>query len=256
MCFVSLFVFPPSLENIIYSVAYNHGMYLMGEHVIQLDSVEKVYEMGDTEVRALRGSVLVIEPGEFIAVMGPSGSGKSTLMNMMGALDVPTDGKVEVSGQNLDKLSPDELALLRNQKVGFIFQEFNLLKNLDTIQNVMLPLTIMEKPKSERKERATELLNQVGLGDRLHHMPSELSGGQRQRVSIARALSNNPEIVLADEPTGNLDTDTGSKIMDLLTKFNNEGKTIIMVTHDPNDAEYADRTIKIKDGITHPEDQQ
>jgi len=223
-----------------------------GKSLIHLEGVEKVYQMGDTEVRALRGSDLSIKQGEFIAVMGPSGSGKSTLMNMMGALDVPTTGLVEVADRNLSEMGPDELALLRNEKVGFIFQEFNLLKNMNTIQNVMLPLTIMEAPEAERKERATKLLEQVGLGDRLTHMPSELSGGQRQRVSIARALANDPDIVLADEPTGNLDTDTGEKIMDLLTEFNEQGKTIIMVTHDPNDAEYADRTIKIVDGVTHP----
>ena len=220
--------------------------------VIELEDVEKVYQMGETKVRALRGSDLEIDEGEFIAVMGPSGSGKSTLMNMMGALDVPTTGLVEVADRDLSEMGPDELALLRNEKVGFIFQEFNLMKNLNTIQNVMLPLTIQEVPESERRSRAADLLEKVGLGDRLTHMPSELSGGQRQRVSIARALANDPEIVLADEPTGNLDTDTGAKIMDLLTEFNEEGKTIIMVTHDPNDAEYADRTIKIKDGVTHP----
>ena len=220
--------------------------------VIELEDVEKVYQMGETKVRALRGSNLEIDEGEFIAVMGPSGSGKSTLMNMMGALDVPTTGLVEVADRDLSDMGPDELALLRNEKVGFIFQEFNLMKNLNTIQNVMLPLTIQEVPESERRSRAADLLEKVGLGDRLTHMPSELSGGQRQRVSIARALANDPEIVLADEPTGNLDTDTGAKIMDLLTEFNEEGKTIIMVTHDPNDAEYADRTIKIKDGVTHP----
>jgi putative ABC transport system ATP-binding protein len=220
--------------------------------VIELEDVEKVYQMGETKVRALRGSNLEIDEEEFIAVMGPSGSGKSTLMNMMGALDVPTTGFVEVADRDLSEMGPDELALLRNEKVGFIFQEFNLMKNLNTIQNVMLPLTIQEVPESERRSRAADLLEKVGLGDRLTHMPSELSGGQRQRVSIARALANDPEIVLADEPTGNLDTDTGAKIMDLLTEFNEEGKTIIMVTHDPNDAEYADRTIKIKDGVTHP----
>ena len=220
--------------------------------VIELEDVEKVYQMGETKVRALRGSNLEIDEGEFIAVMGPSGSGKSTLMNMMGALDVPTNGLVEVADRDLSEMGPDELALLRNEKVGFIFQEFNLMKNLNTIQNVMLPLTIQEVPESERRSRAADLLEKVGLGDRLTHMPSELSGGQRQRVSIARALANDPEIVLADEPTGNLDTTTGGKIMDLLTEFNEEGKTIIMVTHDPNDAEYADRTIKIKDGVTHP----
>ncbi len=220
--------------------------------VIELEDVEKVYQMGETKVRALRGSDLEIDEGEFIAVMGPSGSGKSTLMNMMGALDVPTTGLVEVADSDLSEMGPDELALLRNEKVGFIFQEFNLMKNLNTIQNVMLPLTIQEVPESERRSRAADLLEKVGLGDRLTHMPSELSGGQRQRVSIARALANDPEIVLADEPTGNLDTTTGGKIMDLLTEFNEEGKTIIMVTHDPKDAEYADRTIKIKDGVTHP----
>jgi len=225
-------------------------------HVIFLENVEKVYQMGETEVKALRGSNLKIQEGEFIAVMGPSGSGKSTLMNMMGALDVPTTGLVTVTGRDLGNMDPDELALLRNQKVGFIFQEFNLLKNLDTVQNVMLPLTIQEVPESKRREKASSLLDRVGLGDRLKHMPSELSGGQRQRVSIARALANNPDIVLADEPTGNLDTDTGAKIMDLLTEFNEDGKTIIMVTHDPKDAEYADRTIKIKDGVTHPGEDQ
>ena len=224
--------------------------------VIELDDVEKVYQMGNTEVRALRGSDLEIDEGEFIAVMGPSGSGKSTLMNMMGALDVPTRGLVEVADRDLNEMGPDELALLRNEKVGFIFQEFNLMKNLNTIQNVMLPLTIQEVPESERRSKAADLLEKVGLGDRLTHMPSELSGGQRQRVSIARALANDPEIVLADEPTGNLDTTTGGKIMDLLTEFNEEGKTIIMVTHDPNDAEYADRTIKIKDGVTHPGEEE
>ena len=224
--------------------------------VIELDDVEKVYQMGETKVRALRGSNLEIDEGEFIAVMGPSGSGKSTLMNMMGALDVPTRGLVEVADRDLNEMGPDELALLRNEKVGFIFQEFNLMKNLNTIQNVMLPLTIQEVPESERRSKAADLLEKVGLGERLTHMPSELSGGQRQRVSIARALANDPEIVLADEPTGNLDTTTGGKIMDLLTEFNEEGKTIIMVTHDPNDAEYADRTIKIKDGVTHPGEEE
>jgi putative ABC transport system ATP-binding protein len=224
--------------------------------LIELDDVEKVYQMGETEVRALRGSDLDIDEGEFIAVMGPSGSGKSTLMNMMGALDVPTTGLVEVADRDLNEMDPDELALLRNEKVGFIFQEFNLMKNLNAVQNVMLPLTIQEVPESKRRSRAADLLEKVGLGDRLRHMPSELSGGQRQRVSIARALANDPEIVLADEPTGNLDTDTGAKIMDLLTEFNEEGKTIIMVTHDPKDAEYADRTIKIKDGVTHPGEEE
>jgi putative ABC transport system ATP-binding protein len=221
--------------------------------LITLDDVRKVYQLGETQVEALRGSDVDIEEGEFVAVMGPSGSGKSTLMNMIGALDVPTSGEVVIGDEEIAEMDPDELALLRSKKVGFIFQEFNLINSMNAWQNVALPMVFRGVPKKEREERARKLLEDVGLGDRVEHRPSELSGGQRQRVSIARSLANDPDIVLADEPTGNLDTETGGKIMDLLTELNEEGKTIIMVTHDPKDAEYADRVIQIIDGKTNPD---
>lgn len=224
--------------------------------VITLKDVRKVYQLGETEVEALRGSDANIEEGEFVAVMGPSGSGKSTLMNMIGALDVPTTGDVSVGEEKIAGMTEDELALLRSRKIGFIFQEFNLINSMNAWQNVALPMLFRGKSRDERKQRAIQLLEEVGLGDRIEHRPSELSGGQRQRVSIARSLANNPEIVLADEPTGNLDTETGEKIMELLTDLNDRGKTIIMVTHDPNDAEYADRTIQIVDGVTNPEEKE
>lgn len=224
--------------------------------VITLKDVRKIYQLGETEVEALRGSDVDIEEGEFVAVMGPSGSGKSTLMNMIGALDVPTTGEVSVDGEKIAGMTEDELALLRSRKIGFIFQEFNLINSMNAWQNVALPMLFRGKSKTERKERAIKLLEDVGLGDRTEHRPSELSGGQRQRVSIARSLANDPEIVLADEPTGNLDTETGENIMNLLTDLNDRGKTIIMVTHDPNDAEYADRTIQIVDGVTNPEGEE
>jgi len=220
---------------------------------ITLEDVRKVYQLGETEVEALRGSDVSIEEGEFVAIMGPSGSGKSTLMNMIGALDIPTSGEVNVGGEDVSEMSEDELALLRSRKIGFVFQEFNLINSMNAWQNVALPMLFRGKKKSERKERSVKLLEDVGLGDRTSHRPSELSGGQRQRVSIARSLANDPDILLADEPTGNLDTDTGGSIMNLLTELNERGKTIIMVTHDPNDAEYADRTIQIVDGKTNPE---
>ena len=220
--------------------------------LITLEGVRKVYQLGETEVEALRGSDVSIDEGEFVAVMGPSGSGKSTLMNMVGALDVPTSGEVNIGEEDIGEMT-EELALLRSRKVGFVFQEFNLINSMNAWQNVALPMVFRGKSKAERKERSVKLLESVGLGDRTGHRPSELSGGQRQRVSIARSLANNPDILLADEPTGNLDTDTGAKIMELLTEFNEEGKTIIMVTHDPKDAEYADRTIKIIDGVTNPD---
>ncbi|MBC5792809.1 MAG: ABC transporter ATP-binding protein [Nanohaloarchaea archaeon] len=222
--------------------------------MISLQDVEKNYQLGETIVRALRGSNVEIEEGEFIAVMGPSGSGKSTLMNMIGALDVPSEGEVNIDGEEINQMSENQLALLRSKKIGFIFQEFNLINSMNARQNVALPMIFRNTPKKKRVERADELLEEVGLGDRKTFRPSELSGGQRQRVSIARSLANNPDIILADEPTGNLDTETGSKIMDLLTELNDEGKTIIMVTHDPNDAEYADRIVRIVDGKTNPDE--
>ncbi|MFP4038336.1 MAG: ABC transporter ATP-binding protein [Candidatus Nanohaloarchaea archaeon] len=218
--------------------------------IIDLDNVGKVYQMGDTELEALRDSNVEIEEGEFVAVMGPSGSGKSTLMNMIGALDTPSSGEVFVGEEAISGLGEDELALLRSKRIGFIFQQFNLIPSMNATENVALPMLFRGVGKKKRTERAEEILEKVGLGDRLEHMPSELSGGQRQRVSIARSLANNPDIILADEPTGNLDTETGEKIMDLLTDLNEEGKTIVMVTHDENDAEYADRIIKIVDGKT------
>lgn len=215
---------------------------------IVLEKVSKKYEMGDTIVEALSDSDLTIEEGEFVAVMGPSGSGKSTLMNLVGALDVPSSGEVTVAGEKISKMSEDELAGLRSRNIGFIFQQFNLIPTMNAAENVALPMLFRGVGKKDRISRAEELLKKVGLEDRMHHMPSELSGGQRQRVSIARALANDPDIVLADEPTGNLDSETGEKIMELLTELNKEGKTIIMVTHDENDAGYADRIINIEDG--------
>ena len=222
--------------------------------LISLKEVEKTYQLGETTVKALRGSDVDIEEGEFIAVMGPSGSGKSTLMNMIGALDTPTSGDVNIDGEQIRGMNEDELALLRSKKIGFVFQEFNLINSMNAWRNVSLPMIFRGEKPGKRKKRAFELLERVGLGDRKSFNPSELSGGQRQRVSIARALANDPEIILADEPTGNLDTETGASIMELLTELNDQGKTIIMVTHDPNDAEYADRVIEIVDGVTDPED--
>lgn len=215
---------------------------------IKLEDVQKEYHLGDTIVEALKNVDVEIEEGDFVAIMGPSGSGKSTLMNMVGALDVPTSGKVSVGDTDISSLSEDDLAVLRSKKVGFVFQQFNLIPSMNATENVALPMLFRGKSKKERTQRAQNILEKVGLGERLTHMPSELSGGQRQRVSIARALANDPDIILADEPTGNLDSKTGEKIMDLLTELNNEGKTIIMVTHDEDDASYADRIINIVDG--------
>lgn len=222
----------------------------MASSLIKLDEVTKIYQMGDTDLEALSNSDVDISKGEFVAIMGPSGSGKSTLMNMIGALDTPTSGEVKIDDEKISELGEDKLALLRSKKIGFIFQQFNLIPSMNATENVALPMLFRDVSKSKRTEKAEEILEKVGLGDRFHHMPSELSGGQRQRVSIARSLANDPEIVLADEPTGNLDTETGENIMKLLTELNNEGKTVIMVTHDENDAEYADRIIKIVDGKT------
>ena len=218
--------------------------------LINLEDVVKEYQMGENTVKALRGSNLEIESGDFVAIMGPSGSGKSTLMNMVGALDIPTRGTVELDGEDLSKLSENELAVLRSKKVGFVFQKFNLISSMTAQENVALPMLFRGKSRKERLERSKNLLDRMGLGDRLDHMPSELSGGQQQRVSISRALSNDPDIILADEPTGNLDTETGDNVMELLKNLNEEGKTIIMVTHDPHDARYAEYIVDITDGVT------
>ena len=198
---------------------------------------------------ALKGVSLEINPGAFVTIIGPSGSGKSTLLNMIGLLDVPGRGKIFVKGKDIATLSEDQLALLRGKTIGFIFQEFNLLPNLSALENVTLPMVFQGMPEKERKEKAEELLIKVGLKDRILHQPAELSGGERQRVAIARAFANNPEMVIADEPTGNLDSTTGKKIMEILTDFHQkEKKTIVVVTHDPNIAGYSELIVNIKDG--------
>jgi len=217
--------------------------------IIKLENVWKIYKMGEIEVPALQGVNLTIRRGEFVAIMGPSGSGKSTAMNMVGCLDVPTKGEIYLEHHNIAHLAESDLAQIRGKKIGFIFQQFNLINTLSALGNVMLPMVFQNKPRSERIKKATELLNMVYLGDRLDHKPTELSGGQQQRVAIARALSNDPEVILADEPTGNLDSVTGHKFMDFLQNLNKkESKTIIMVTHDKLVASHAQRTELLKDG--------
>lgn len=217
--------------------------------MIQLDNVVKKYKMGETEVRALRGLELEVDRGEYVAVLGPSGSGKSTLMNIIGALDVPDEGDVVIDGENISGYDENRLARLRGERLGFVFQTYNLIQTLTALENVSLPLVFQGKSGTERAETGKELLERVGLEDRLGHNPAELSGGEQQRVAIARALATDPDILLADEPTGNLDTETGEKIMNLLRGLNeNQGMTIVMVTHSPADADYADRNINIIDG--------
>ncbi len=219
------------------------------EKIIELRNVAKHYEMGEGVVRALDGVNISIENGDFVAIMGPSGSGKSTGMNLTGSLDYATKGEIFLDGENIENLNESELAQVRGKKIGFIFQQFNLIPNLTTIENVMLPMLFQEKEFEERFERAKGLLEMVDLGDRTEHYPNQLSGGQQQRVAIARALANDPEVILADEPTGNLDTKTGEKVMNFLTDLNNKGKTIIMVTHDPELArEHAKTIYSIRDG--------
>jgi putative ABC transport system ATP-binding protein len=217
--------------------------------VIKLDNVWKVYKMGDVEVAALQGLNLDIKKGEFVSIMGPSGSGKSTAMNMIGCLDVPTKGKILLTGQNISELEESDLAQIRGKLIGFIFQQFNLINTLTAIENVMLPMTFQGVPEPIRRKKATELLTLVGLGDRIDHRPSELSGGQQQRVAIARSLANDPEVLLADEPTGNLDSKAGDNVLSFLKKLNKEeGKTIVMVTHDEDLAKEADRVEYLRDG--------
>lgn len=216
--------------------------------VIRLEDVEKTYIMGKVKVHALLGVNLTIKKGEYVAIMGPSGSGKSTLMNQVGALDRPTKGKVFIEGHDISKMSDNELAKLRRENIGFIFQQFNLISRLTAIENVELPLWYAGIPKIKRIKRAAELLKLVGLGDRMKHRPAELSGGEMQRVCIARALANNPDIIMADEPTGNLDSKSSEGIMDILEKLNQDGRTIVMVTHEDEYAQRAGRTIVIRDG--------
>ena len=216
--------------------------------VIKTGELAKVYEMGSEQVHALRGVDLEIHKGEYVAIMGPSGSGKSTLMNLIGCLDSPSSGKYWLAGRLVSELDDDELAYIRNKEIGFVFQTFNLLPRASALHNVELPLIYNGTPAEERLEKAKQALSRVDLTDRMHHKPNELSGGQRQRVAIARALVNSPSIVLADEPTGNLDSKTGEEIMALFANLHKEGNTIILVTHENDIAQHAHRIIHIRDG--------
>jgi putative ABC transport system ATP-binding protein len=221
----------------------------MGEVVIAVQGVKKFYPLGREGVWALKGVSFTIRTGEMVAIMGPSGSGKSTLMHILGCLDTPTEGEYILAGKAVAKLRDRELARLRNQEVGFVFQTFHLLPRYTALENVALPLVYAGVPRRERYRRATAVLEAVGLGDRLHHRPNELSGGQRQRVAIARALVNNPTLLLADEPTGNLDSQTSQEIMKLFRDLHKKGNTIVIVTHEPDIAAYCERLILLRDGV-------
>jgi putative ABC transport system ATP-binding protein len=216
--------------------------------VIRADGIRKIYKMGDNVVQALKGLDVSIEQGEFVAVMGPSGSGKSTFMNLAGCLDQPTEGRLWLNGEDVSALNAEQLAKIRNKYIGFVFQQFNLLPRTTAIDNVSLPLLYSDVPEKEWAKRAAARLELVGLGTRMDHHPSQLSGGQQQRVAIARALINDPLLLLADEPTGALDTQTGEEIMQLFTELNNEGKTIVLVTHEPEIAAFAKRRLSFRDG--------
>ena len=220
-----------------------------GALVIEIDDVTKLYRMGEETVHALRGVSVKVHRNEYLAIMGPSGSGKSTLMNMLGCLDTPTSGYYQFNGKDVSNMSDDELAGIRNREIGFVFQTFNLLPRSTALHNVELPLIYAGMPPAERHARARQTLEGVGLGDRMLHKPNELSGGQRQRVAIARALVNHPSIILADEPTGNLDSKTGDEIMQLFDQLYEQGNTIIVVTHEEDIARHARRAIRLHDGL-------
>ena len=224
--------------------------------LIDVKDITKIYEMGDVQVHALRGVSFTVEPGEFIAIMGPSGSGKSTMMDILGCLATPTDGEYYFEGEEVGKLSDNRLADIRNKKIGFVFQSFNLLPRTSALHNVELPLIYSGLGRKERKRRAFESLEAVGLADRVDHKSTELSGGQVQRVAIARALVNKPSLVFADEPTGNLDTRSGAEILAIFDRLNEEGNTIIMVTHEPEVAEHARRVLHIRDGLIEQDERR
>ncbi|MEZ9890993.1 ABC transporter ATP-binding protein [Vibrio lentus] len=224
------------------------GETMSNKFLVELSNIGKHYSNGDTEIRALDGVDLLIEKGEFLSILGPSGSGKSTLMNMLGCLDKPTEGEYQLDGKNVAALSANDLAGIRNQKIGFVFQSFNLLEYASALDNVALPLVYSGIKAKERRKRAAALLEQVGLGDRLDHKPNQLSGGQKQRVAIARALVNDPQVILADEPTGALDSKSGAEIEALFNQLHAEGRTLIIVTHDNSLAERTKRIVTIKDG--------
>ena len=221
--------------------------------LISVCDLKKQYIMGKTIVHALRSITLDIDRNEYVALMGPSGSGKSTLMNILGCLDTPTEGTYILNNRDVSRLTDDELAYIRNREIGFVFQTFNLLPRFTALENVALPLIYAGLPRSEREQRARKALEEVGLGDRLTHKPNELSGGQRQRVAVARALANKPSIILADEPTGNLDTKTSLEIMQLFNQIHEAGNTVILVTHEPDIAEYAERIVYLRDGMIEKE---
>ena len=224
--------------------------------LIEVTNLKKTYQLGDIEVPAVRGIDMSIEKNEYLAIMGPSGSGKSTLMNIIGCLDVPTEGSYILDSKDVSKLNDDELAEIRNRKIGFVFQTFNLLPRADALHNVELPLIYSGLPRAKRKEMAEAALNKVGLGDRMHHKPNELSGGERQRVAIARALVNNPAIILADEPTGNLDSNTGEEIMEIFEQMHAGGNTIILITHEEYIANHSNRVVRLLDGLIQSDEKK